>query len=294
MLGRVMPYIQREKELDRQNRLELAGRIGPRIDNQRFPEGGNGQLQNVAQAMQQPPRNDQPTYKFDLGNDASQQFAHNIVNPPERTLPYQKLAADYGLKTSQLQEKARESDYKTGFNYDKLSADTDAKSERNRISQYSAETRRQLANLHNLSDSEKLRLVQEGKVDIQHIRDAAALARISASGEQNRETEGVKNENSLGQIAARGRNSLQLKQTPGVMLPAQERTSQFNAARELYNTRPDLRPFIKIGEGNTFEVSEDAPPDKQKEISDTVFGKSKSYGNAPKNNDPLGIRQQDE
>lgn len=52
--------------------------------------------------------------------------------------------------------------------------------------------------------------------------------------------------------------------------PTQTRVRQFNTARELYNTRPDLRPFIKLGNpgSNDFTVT---PP------SDTNFFGYKSH-----------------
>jgi hypothetical protein len=66
--------------------------------------------------------------------------------------------------------------------------------------------------------------------------------------------------------------------------PTQTRVRQFNAARELYNTRPDLRPFIKLGNpgANDFNItpSNDSkwfghtgPTAAQaKEIEDAIYG----------------------
>lgn len=44
-------------------------------------------------------------------------------------------------------------------------------------------------------------------------------------------------------------------------LPTQGRVREFTAARELFNTNPELRPFIKLNpQNNTFEIAEPKPP----------------------------------
>lgn len=56
------------------------------------------------------------------------------------------------------------------------------------------------------------------------------------------------------QVSGAGKNGKTGSEKPET--PTQTRVRQFNIARELYNTRPDLRPFIKIGNpgSNDFTV----------------------------------------
>lgn len=110
-----------------------------------------------------------------------------------------------------------------------------------------------------LSDLDKINLNQEN-----------ALERIGATGNENRKTEVVRQT---------GRESLEDKRQEGRRdlltwkqrfatgaggkpeTPQQTRIRQFNNAREVYNTRPDLRPFIKLGTPGTNDFTVTPPSD---------------------------------
>lgn len=142
-----------------------------------------------------------------------------------------------------------------------------------------------------LTDQDKINLQTEG-----------GIRKIEATGSQQRQTEGVKETNRQKDIAARGEQGRITKGMPSSNTtgkgtqkpesPSQTRVRQFNAARELYNTRPDLRPFIKIGApgGNDFTVTppsegifgHSGPTDKQyKEMQDAVYGTNATNAPAP-------------
>jgi len=128
-----------------------------------------------------------------------------------------------------------------------------------------------------LTDADRLALTQENKIE-----------QIHTTGEETRTTNEQKNEQTLGQIDERGNQSRLTKQTPSgnqtgsnkPELPSQTRVRQVNKARELFNSRPDLRPFIKI-QGNDVQIT---PPGKNffgsasgptpaqyKEINDSIY-----------------------
>lgn len=106
-----------------------------------------------------------------------------------------------------------------------------------------------------LTDADRISLTNEG-----------AMARIQAQGDETRETAGVRHEYTMDEIGARGDEARATRATPTgnaaggagrPEIPTQTRVRQFNKARELYNTRPDLRPFIKIGApgSNDFQIT---------------------------------------
>jgi len=103
----------------------------------------------------------------------------------------------------------------------------------------------------NLSDADKLAL-QQGQ----------ALERISATGEERRTTQAEGHEQDMDEIIARGEQARRTRATPSGgtgkdELPTQTRVRQFNAARELANTRPELKKFIKLGSpgSNDFTIT---------------------------------------
>lgn len=110
-----------------------------------------------------------------------------------------------------------------------------------------------------MSELDKLNLGHDNK-----------LEEIAASGDERRQTVRVQGEEARSTARVRGEESRTTKSTPSATktstgdkpeLPTQTRVRQFNNARELWNTRPDLRPFIKVGApgSNDFTVT---PPGK--------------------------------
>lgn len=142
-----------------------------------------------------------------------------------------------------------------------------------------------------MTELDKMNLTHDQRTDEIHTR-----------GDETRETEGVKHTNRVGEIFARGDEARKTKSTPGggtgggstkAELPTQTRIRQFNAARELWNSRPDLRPFIKLGRpgSNDFSVT---PPsnggffstagptaEQHKAINDAIYGKASIPINQP-------------
>lgn len=112
---------------------------------------------------------------------------------------------------------------------------------------------------------------------------------ITQRGEETRKTQDVKHEDTMEEIGARGEQARTTKSTPSGTgnnprpeLPSQTRVRQFNKARELYNSRPDLRPFIKINGTNDFQITapgksflgnpQGPTPQQYKEINDAIYG----------------------
>jgi len=102
-------------------------------------------------------------------------------------------------------------------------------------------------------------------LDKLNLQEENALQNIGARGDEARKTENVKEVNRQADIAARGNESRATVRERASRTgagakpetPTQTRVRQFNAARELYNTRPDLRKFITLGRpgSNDFTVA---------------------------------------
>lgn len=104
----------------------------------------------------------------------------------------------------------------------------------------------------NMSEADKLAFQRE-----------TTMKGIAARGSEARTTQEEGHEQDMDEILARGEQARTTKSTPSGSgtgkdeLPTQTRVRQFNAARELANSRPDLKPFIKIGTpgSNDFAVT---------------------------------------
>jgi hypothetical protein len=105
-----------------------------------------------------------------------------------------------------------------------------------------------------MTDLDKLTLGQEN-----------ALERIGATGEQARETEGVRQAGRETLVGMRGEEARKTRETvPGgvggrAIQPSQVRVDQANKARQIVNANPELAQWIKLGSGNEFTV---VPPGK--------------------------------
>lgn len=106
----------------------------------------------------------------------------------------------------------------------------------------------------NMSDQDRLALTQ------QH-----AMERIQAQGDVASELEDQRQGNRVELAGVQGEQARRTRATPtgnqtaaGTRpeLPTQTRVRQFIAAREVFNTRPDLRKFIKLGDpaSNDFQI----------------------------------------
>lgn len=156
-----------------------------------------------------------------------------------------------------------------------------------------------------LSDADKLAMQQE-----------QALERIGATGAEARETEGVRQTGRETIAETRGwqvanipdpanpgqQIAVKINQITGEVMPitmgdkpigpvarpsaaggrgaespAQLKVRQFNSARQLASTRPDLAKFIKLGTGNNFTIVQPGrfsgpTPEQFEEINTSVFG----------------------
>lgn len=130
------------------------------------------------------------------------------------------------------------------------------------------------------------------ELDKMNLQYEEQMKEIGARGAEQRKTEGVKEGFRQSDIAARGTQARETKRVVSGAggkgekpeTPTQTRVRQFNAARELYNSRPELRPFIKLGtpSNNDFTIS---PPgesriwghtgptsDQYQEIQNKIYG----------------------
>ena len=130
------------------------------------------------------------------------------------------------------------------------------------------------------------------KINLQHKN---RLEEIGRTGSEARKTEELRQTGREEVIEKRGEEARKTKEVPsGTVtktgaakpeLPTQTRVRQFNSARELFNSRKDLRPFIKIGSpgsndfsitppGTNFMGSATGPTKEQyDEINEKIYGK---------------------
>lgn len=112
---------------------------------------------------------------------------------------------------------------------------------KNSIAQQGTDIKAYLASLHNLPDSEKLRLLQEGKVSIENIKDAAAMARTVQQGE-----------NAVKNTKAKGEESRKTKGTPSAdagvtsTLPSQQIKEQQLRANQAVREHPEWKDWVSI------------------------------------------------
>jgi len=105
-----------------------------------------------------------------------------------------------------------------------------------------------------MTDLDKLHLGHEFRTEENEQKGDITSRQIGERGAESRAT-----------AVVRGEESRKTKSVPSAKtttggkdeLPTQTRVRQFNAARELWNTRPELRPFIKVGNpaSNDFSVT---------------------------------------
>lgn len=148
-----------------------------------------------------------------------------------------------------------------------------------------------------LGDADKLALGQTN-----------ALERISATGNETRKTDEGRQENRIEFEGIQQPNREKLRSMPSGAsgtkgeLPTQTRIRQFNAARQLLNTKPELRKFIKLGTPGSqdfeitppnqsayFESNRGPTPEQYDEIQKAVYGDGVSINqpNRTGNEQPL-------
>lgn len=115
------------------------------------------------------------------------------------------------------------------------------------------------------------------------------LDQIAATGEQTRETEGVRQAGREAAIRARGEETRKTRETvPGgsaagkPLLPTQVKVDQYNKARQLMNSRPDLAKYIQVTGTNEFTIAKPGTnfwgkpsgptPNEYSEIINAIYG----------------------
>lgn len=104
------------------------------------------------------------------------------------------------------------------------------------------------------------------EVDKLMLQNQHRMSQINAQGIEQRKTENVRQE---GRLEAIEKREAGIRTRPPRTtatgnrpeLPTQTKVRQYNAARELYNSRPDLRPFITLGSPGTndFQIKQPSP-----------------------------------
>lgn len=265
--SRLFPYVSAEKQKDRDLQLQLAQM-----------RMGNGNLSKIAGNLGAPAKPidnmfSSPTanVRFDDRGDQANTFASNILNPPERGFKFQDLKQKRELAEANLALKE---------------GDQSIRQQRADTTQFSAETRRRLASLKDLSDSEKLQMLQDGKISLEELKQAGTMNAIGARGEEARKTEGVRGNNRIAEIRERGQQTKPTKE----ITPTQVSADQKNKARELVNTNKELGQYINFDDKGNFTISPDTPLNILSTINSTIYGKDKqlgtdksSFSNVPKN-----------
>lgn len=109
--------------------------------------------------------------------------------------------------------------------------------------------------------------ISSGKMDEEdrlRLTGGQRMEQIGARGDIQRDIQGTRGQQRLGEIAASiaGRQQLQDTRPNKELAPTQLRTTQQNIARELVNTRPDLGKFITFDErGNPVNTAPQGSPE---------------------------------
>jgi hypothetical protein len=251
----LFPLIQDEHEKDRQLKLRLAGMVGP---------GGQQQMANVRAFQPQPPvlkqqPGETPNVVF-KPTGVPEQFVSDIMNPPERGFKFQELQQKNDLAQRGL-------DIKSG-NQDILARRADT-------SQYSAETRRKLADLKDMTDSEKLEALQTGRYTLEEMKAAAQMANTKERGAQS--LAGIKERGSqnIKAIDERGTQNRKTNSEKPVTAPSanQDRIGGNNEARKLVNTQPELGKYISFDEQGNFKIDPNTPLNELSIIKGNLYPK---------------------
>lgn len=129
-------------------------------------------------------------------------------------------------------------------------------------------------------------LSDEDKINLQGEQNINA---IDARGQIQKDLQGTRGEQRLGEIAAgiAGRQNLQdtKPNSIGSSLPSQQRIGTGNKARELMNTRPDLAPYIQLDAQGNVSVK----PSGNQMIDDAI--QSQLYGKQTDINLPSGPKK---
>ena len=199
----------------------------------------------------------------------------NALSPARTSLPEEGFEGLDPKTAATLQQKERLANQNLDLKHEQLDTTTNLK-------QQDIDRKNHLALLHNISDSEKIRLLQEGKVDIQDLKDAAEMARLNQAGvikERLIAQQGDIKSNQIAQqgdinlnaIAAKGKETRETKTTPSAdagvtaQLPSQQvKAFQLKASQAIQDhpnwknwitTDPDTGMINITPPGSTFGVA---------------------------------------
>lgn len=125
------------------------------------------------------------------------------------------------------------------------------------------------SNMHDLSDAEKLEIINRARRGDIEARGMIEAGLLETRGRQAMDRQndqqmfdagmaGVNQQNALARIAAevagRNNNADYKSGLSDVANPNFDRTANWNKAQQIINTRPELAPFITLGEGGQFNI----------------------------------------
>lgn len=247
----LFPLVQDEREKDRQLKLKLAGMV----------PGANQRINATAFHPQAPVLQRQPGETDNVvfkPTGVPETFVSNILNPPERGFKFQELAQKNDIANRGL-------DIKAG-NQDILARRADT-------SQYSAETRRKLADLKDMTDSEKLEALQTGRYTLEEMRAASQLANTKERGNQNVRAITERGNQNIKAIDERGDQNRRTQSEKGVPPQSanQQRIGQNTEARKLVNTQPELGKYISFDDQGNFKIDPNTPLNELSIIKGTLY-----------------------
>lgn len=267
----LFPLVAGERQKDRDLQLQLARMRQP-------------QLGNIGRSMMQPEQ-PPPNVVFDRRGDSADEFARDILNPPERGFKFQQLRqkrdiAEEGLDVKRGDQQIRQ---QRADVYDFKAKNPSMKFAFPKggnilaINPLTGETHDTGMSTGTMTEEDKQYLLGEQKqqeigsrgaeaANVANIRNRGALEAVKARGEQTRQTNEAKPTKEL--------------------LPTQQRAAQTNAARQLANTDPDLGKFVNINPDGTFNIEQPGTSffgrptgptlDQFKQIQDKIYGTPKS------------------
>lgn len=169
---------------------------------------------------------------------------------------------------------------------------------RSNIANRGMDVKEKLAALKDMPESEKMKLLQDGRISLQEYRDSAAMKRLEVTGQQrldlaaqqgdirsghiDQQNEGAMNrvvkQGEIGSsyIAQRGEEARKTKTTPSSTTTSnsQQKVALQNRAVQFANQNPELASHLTFNEQGFPVISPDAPVKAQMLIYKSIYGTS--------------------
>lgn len=179
----------------------------------------------------------------------------------------------------------------TELGRDKLALAKEKQQQQASLADRNLGVKERLASLRDMPDSEKARLLQEGRITLQEIRDAEAMKRLEVSGQQRTEQIdqagnirtgqiNLQNDAAMNRVVKQGeigsRYITERAKAASATPPSstQQAVATRSRAVQLINQNPQLAPFITFNEQGSPIISPDAPMEAQMEIYRSLYGTS--------------------